>query len=300
MRVIIRRRWKLDPRAGNYLFRILFLQRFDITSYRILNISFCFIFYSPGITWIASEAWAESDAILNFPPHVVLGSLGVKLVSKFSGINKRLCRSPHTKNNIWLTPFLCQYHNISQQNCSVRSLLEKSQINSWCFQSLFPPSMMYIWSFAENAIRTVAQALDDLVSGSTKKTFDYAAMLKSIKSMTFIDSSSRAVSYTNYVGFSVVNYTVVNLQSIDSNGRLKFIQVGSWAKDISKQNKSSKTLVLCKSSIQWNTGTFFTECFFLTTFRIVERNIFLWDVTYIRVLVVARSLVSVCVDARIL
>lgn len=225
---------------------------------------FPFVFYSPGITWIASEAWAESDAILNFPPQVVLGSLGVKLVSKFSGINKRLCRSPYTKINIWLIPFLCQYHNISQQNCSLRFLREKSHIKSWCFQSLFPPSMMYIWSFAENAIRTVAQALDDLVSGSTKKTFDYAAILNSIKSINFIDSSSRAVSYTNYVGPSVVNYTVVNLQSVDSNGRLKFIQVGSWVKDLSKLNKSSKTLVLCKSSIQWNTGTLFLlNVFFL-------------------------------------
>ena len=174
----------------------------------------------------------------------------MKLISKFSGLNKRNCRRPNIKNNIWLIPFLCQFNNISQSNCS-KSLLQIFQINYRCFHDIFPPSVIDIWSFAENVVLTLAHALDNLISSPAKKTFDYAGLLDSIRSVRFKDLSHR-----NYIGPPVVNYTVVNLKSVEGQGgRLKFVRVGSWTKDLSKV-KQKRRLFLYKSSIQWNTGTF--------------------------------------------
>ncbi|GAB1606516.1 metabotropic glutamate receptor 8-like [Argonauta hians] len=209
-----------------------------------------------GITWIASEAWAEREEFLLFPPHIMKGTIGITLNSQTYKYLKECPVRIHRQRNKWLLPFLCQQYNIAN-NCSWKYLQSLSDFpqNISSLHEFFPISSNYIWVFTFNAIYTIAKGLHDLLNDNmngnkSHPTISYGELLKKFKQINFTGFSEVPTQLD--LSGQVINahYDIISVQFNESAQRLQYINIGSW-----QQVNGNASLQLKSSQIQWNEGT---------------------------------------------
>ena len=181
------------------------------------------------MTWIATEAWASSAKLLELPPNIVAGLIGIipariQCRTYNDHLSNTKVEKLHTAE--WLRDFF-------QTGSTCNNTFQNSScsINANKTGSNLPANKI---SNVIDAVYAVAYGLQSLLKSqgrqgvrSTNVHVVPAELLQHIKTNTFVGQSGLNISFSDAGEPTSAAYSLINIQNIDKVG-LKFNTIGSW------------------------------------------------------------------------
>ncbi|XP_064651855.1 metabotropic glutamate receptor 3-like isoform X2 [Lineus longissimus] len=217
-----------------------------------------------GITWIASESWSATHEMLQLPPELARGIIGISVPSHvYPDFQNYVHRQPlyrRVRHNPWLSVYAKENFNCNLMESSTdcpqtkydSSLKDCPQ--NWTLGDLLETNeTLSVTVNAANALLTLVEAMnmaiadkkDDLIKD---KWFTHEELNRYVGRVDFKGAGEEHVRFDENGDFVGAKYHILNVQ--EKNGKLGLKTVGEW-----ESGEGPGTLTLREEEIQWNEGT---------------------------------------------